>query len=59
MAADVCPVTRLRCENLTMCAMTVCILDRTLRPISETRLTKAQQYELVMAERNKGDTDAA
>ncbi len=60
MAADVCPVTRLRCEHVQMCAVLVCGLDRTLHPISETRLTRAEQYALAMSERTvTRDTDAA
>jgi hypothetical protein len=43
-----------------MCAVLVCGLDRTLHPISETRLTRAEQYALAMSERTMTrDTDAA
>jgi hypothetical protein len=42
-----------------MCDGVACAFDDTLSPISETRLTRAEQYALAMAERNKGDTDAA
>jgi hypothetical protein len=54
MSADVCPITRLRCTTPLPCAAIHCSADRTLKPISETRLSKAEQYALAMAEQKVG-----
>lgn len=54
MAADVCPVTRLRCKYAEVCNLMHCAGDRSLRPIAETRLTQAEQYALAMDEKRKG-----
>ena len=53
MAADVCPVTRLRCPYPELCRSTHCARDRGLHPIFERDLTQAEQYALAMDEKRK------
>ena len=51
MAADVCVQTRLRCPSPERCQAEKCALNGRYYPMSETRLTRAEQYALAMSER--------
>ncbi len=54
MGADVCPVSRYRCTTLAACTEGSCWRQSSssnMKPISETRLSKKEQYWLAMADK--------